>query len=66
MSIKHTIKYLRSKDDGVREITEERNLTRSSAIKFHCLDCSGGYVAEVRDCHIKTCPLWCFRPYSKS
>ena len=64
MAIKHTFKYLRSVSGGiVEERVETRNLTRSQAIKFNCLDCSGGVVAEVRDCIIKTCPLWVFRPY---
>jgi hypothetical protein len=63
MSIKHTFKYLRSVSGKVEERVETRNLTRSQAIKFNCLDCSGGVVAEVRCCVIKICPLWVFRPY---
>lgn len=63
MAIKHTFKYLRSASNGIEERIETRNLTRSQAIKFNCLDCAGGVVAEVRECHIKTCPLWVFRPY---
>ena len=64
MAIKHTFKYLRSVSGGhVEERVETRTLTRSQAIKFNCLDCSGGVVAEVRECIIKTCPLWVFRPY---
>lgn len=64
MAIKHTFRYLRSVSGGyVEERVETRNLTRSQAIKFNCLDCSGGIVVEVRECIIKTCPLWVFRPY---
>jgi hypothetical protein len=66
MSIKHTFKYLRSVSGKVEERVETRNLTRSQAIKFNCLDCSGGVVAEVRECIIKTCPLWVFRPYQNA
>ena len=66
MAKKHTFKYLKSTSDGVDERIETRELTRSQAIKFNCLDCSGGLTAEVRDCEIKTCPLWVFRPYQKS
>lgn len=63
MGIEHTFKYLRSTSSGVEERTETRNLTRSTAIKFHCLDCSGGLPTEVKKCVIKTCPLYVFRPY---
>ena len=66
MAKKHTFKYLKSTSDGVDERTETRELTRSQAIKFNCLDCSGGLTADVRDCQITTCPLWVFRPYQKS
>ena len=65
MAVKHTFKYLKSTGDGVELRTETRELTRSQAIKFNCLDCSGGLTAEVKACEIKTCPLWCFRPYQK-
>lgn len=63
--IKHEIKYLRSTSNGVEEKIETRKLTRSAGIKFHCLDCSGGYPTEVRNCEISTWPLWVFRPYQK-
>ena len=66
MAIKHTFKYLRSVSGKVEERVETRNLTRSQAIKFNCLDCSGGVVAEVRACYMKTCPLWVFRPYQNA
>ncbi len=66
MSVKHTFNFLNSTAAGVVRITETRNLTARSAIKFHCLDCSGGMKADVRDCNIKTCPLYPFRPYQNS
>ncbi len=28
------------------------------AIRLHCLDCSGGIYAEVRNCNCRTCALW--------
>jgi len=31
------------------------------AIRQYCLDCCCGSSKEVRECHIKTCPLWEFR-----
>jgi hypothetical protein len=31
------------------------------AIRRHCLDCSGGSPAEVKDCRHKICPLWPYR-----
>lgn len=66
MAKKHTFKYLKSTSNGVEERFETRELTRSSAIKFNCLDCSGGLTTAVSDCEIETCPLRCFRPYQKT
>ena len=63
MAKKHTFQYLKSTSAGVERRTETRNLTRSQAIRFQCLDCCGGYSAEVKECHLETCPLWVFRPY---
>jgi hypothetical protein len=54
MAIKHTFKVL-------DQLQADDNLTRGRAIRFHCLDCSGGVAAEVRKCHIRTCVLWPFR-----
>lgn len=31
--------------------------------KLKCLDCSGWDRNEVRDCTVRTCPLWAKRPY---
>lgn len=31
------------------------------AIRQNCIDCSGGSVAEVRDCVIPKCPMYPFR-----
>jgi hypothetical protein len=35
--------------------------TPLQAIRAKCLDCSGGYVAEVEYCPIPDCPLYAFR-----
>lgn len=66
MAIKHTISYLKSTSNGIIRNTEERKLTRATAIKFKCLDCSSGMTTEVTRCSIEDCPLWVFRPYQKS
>jgi len=66
MAVEHTFKYLRSTSKGVEERHETRKITRSTAIKFHCLDCAGGVTTEVKLCNITTCPLWVFRPYQKN
>ena len=63
--IKHTFEYLRSTSNEIVRKKETRNLTRGTAIKFKCLDCSGGSTTEVAGCAIQTCPLWVFRPYQK-
>lgn len=65
MAVKHTFNYLRSTSNGVEKRTETKNLTRNQAIKFLCLDCSGGFTTEVASCQIQTCPLWAFRPYQR-
>lgn len=61
MATKHTFRYLKSTSDGIEEVIETRDLTMAKAIRFMCLDCSGGQSAEVRTCGIKMCPLWPFR-----
>jgi hypothetical protein len=57
MAFNHTFKYLMAG----KERTETRNLSASKAIRFHCLDCSGGSIVEVRECELNLCPLWPFR-----
>ena len=37
------------------------NLTPLKAIRLKCLDCSCYQVKEIRDCDIKTCPIFEFR-----
>jgi len=39
------------------------NGSKVSAIKMKCLECCCFVKSEVRDCEIKTCPLWSIRPY---
>ena len=36
-------------------------VTRAKAIRLKCLECCCGQSAEVRKCHIETCPLWRYR-----
>lgn len=36
-------------------------ITRAKAIRLKCLDCCCGQAAEVRKCHIESCPLWIYR-----
>ena len=35
--------------------------TFSQAVRLKCLDCSAYELSEVRNCTIKTCPLWRYR-----
>lgn len=39
--------------------------SRRYAINAKCWDCSCGQRAEIRDCAVKACPLYNFRPYQK-
>ena len=38
-----------------------RVLTPRKAIRAKCLECSNGSFLEVRECPIKSCPLWALR-----
>ena len=55
MAIKHTIR--------VRPLgkLQEKALTRGSAIKYHCEECSGYSLEEARLCTDKNCALWPYR-----
>lgn len=35
--------------------------TPMKAIRAKCLECSCGQMSEVRNCTVKTCPLWEYR-----
>ena len=37
--------------------------SRAAAVKAFCLECNGFDRAAVRDCPVRTCPLWRFRPF---
>jgi len=65
MAIMHTFEYVRAKGQKIELFTDTKLLTQKSAIKYHCLDCSGGSVVEARNCIIPTCPLYPFRPFQK-
>lgn len=32
-----------------------------TAIRAKCLDCAGGSRKEVKNCKLKSCPLWAYR-----
>ena len=36
-------------------------VTHAKAIRLKCLDCCCGQSAEVRRCHLESCPLWRYR-----
>lgn len=40
---------------------QTKNLTPIKAIRAKCLDCSASVSGEVKNCHIKDCPLWPYR-----
>lgn len=61
MAFNHTFKYLKSTSDGIKEIEENKNISASKAIRYYCMDCSGGNLAEVKCCGLTKCPLWPFR-----
>ena len=46
---------------NLTETTATKRLTRAKAIRAKCLDCCCGQAVEVRNCHIKSCPLWRYR-----
>ena len=54
----HKVRYLY----GSRTITKlASDLRPGKAMRFKCLDCSGGSTAEVAACPVDDCPLWPFR-----
>lgn len=55
MAIKHTI---RVRPAGK---LQERNLTRGTAIHYHCVECCGYNIQEVQECPSKHCALWPYR-----
>lgn len=52
---------------AIHSITERRRQTAGiifpplKAIRLNCLDCSGYYPKQVRDCKIEWCTLWPYR-----
>lgn len=42
-------------------ILDVESPSMAKAIRRKCLDCSGGYVNEVRDCGAESCPLFPYR-----
>lgn len=45
-----------------KSLTEKlKRRTRAKAIRAKCLDCCCDYAAAVRNCSIKSCPLWIYR-----
>jgi len=42
-----------------------KGVSKASAIKAKCLECTNLQYAEVRDCTISGCPLWPYRPYRR-
>jgi hypothetical protein len=40
---------------------EKSRLTPLKAIRAKCIDCSAGYLGEVRLCPVTTCPIWPYR-----
>lgn len=51
------------KDHSGSPDTPKENLQKTplKAIRGKCLDCCGYQYSEVRECHIKGCPLWPYR-----
>jgi len=52
-------KQLRNLDKFLEDPTVD--ITRSSAIRLKCLDCTGNQQAEVTKCPAYMCPLWPYR-----
>lgn len=40
--------------------------SRVTAIKAYCMDCSGGEIWEISNCHVKDCPLYSYRGYIRA
>lgn len=46
---------------GVIERYKAKVDNRASAIRAHCVECSGGIISEVRNCTVVKCALYPFR-----
>lgn len=59
--------YLLTIPTSIRGIFERAFLgnSKAAAIKAKCLDCCCFNKDEVRNCSVKKCPLWVYRPYQK-
>ena len=38
-------------------------LSKATALKVKCLECSCNNREEIRSCPVESCPLWNYRPY---
>jgi len=50
---------------NVVEIWSEDKLSLRKSINAKCFDCSGSQIEEVKQCTVKSCPLWLVRPYQE-
>jgi hypothetical protein len=56
-----TVQNKIEKDSPFSESIRSRIISPLKAIRQHCIDCSGGSRAEVRNCSITDCSLHAFR-----
>ena len=61
--IKIILKHLRRETmiKAIKNYMTIKKLTPVRAIRAKCLDCTCGQTIEIRECTIKTCPLYLYR-----
>lgn len=59
--------YFRGIPDSQKRIFYDsyQGKSKARALKAKCLDCCAFDKIEVKNCIVKTCPLWFFRPYQQ-
>lgn len=43
-----------------------RDSELQAAINAKCVECTCGMRGEIRDCRLRSCPLWAHRPYQRA
>lgn len=64
----HIANYFRGLPDTCKKLWHRCFTAKSSgreAIKAKCYDCSGYNREEIKNCTVRTCPLWNYRPFKK-
>lgn len=62
------LSYIRKHNKSVINtfISAYSGRSKAAGLKALCIECMGFDKKEIKECTAPTCPLWCYRPYSKA